>query len=70
MKNNIKKVLVKFQEDLLYFYADFCFCSKSVIVTTLMKERYCEKPLEAFYRDGSRDRAQYLLFMPNKENYL
>ena len=38
MKNNIKKAPVKFWEDLLYFlafYADFCFCSKSVIITTL-----------------------------------
>ena len=38
MKNSIKKAPVKFWEDLLYFsafYADFCFCSKLVIITTL-----------------------------------
>ena len=38
MKNNIKKASVKFWEDLLYFsafYADFCLCTKSVIITTL-----------------------------------
>ena len=38
MKNNIKKAPVKFWEDLFLFsafYADFCFCSKLVIITTL-----------------------------------
>ena len=38
MKNNIKKATVKFREDGLYFsafYADFCLCPKSVIITTL-----------------------------------
>ena len=38
MKNNIKKAPVKFREDRLYFqhfYADFCLCPKSVIITTL-----------------------------------
>ena len=37
MKNNIKKPPVKSREDLLYlsaFYADFCLCPKSVIITT------------------------------------
>ena len=48
MKNNIKKAPVKFWEDLLYFlafYADFCFCSKLVIITTLnFESRSREKP--------------------------
>ena len=38
MKNNIKKAPVKFQGDLLYFsafYADFCLCPESMIITTL-----------------------------------
>ena len=37
MKNNMKKAPVKFREDMLYiltFYADFCLCPKSVIITT------------------------------------
>ena len=33
MKNNIEKAPVKFREDL--FYADFCLCPKSVIITSL-----------------------------------
>ena len=40
MKNNTKKAPVKFWEDLLFFlafYADFCFCSKLVIITTLRR---------------------------------
>ena len=38
MNNNIKKAPVNFWEDLLYFQhfmQIFCFCSKSVIITTL-----------------------------------
>ena len=38
MKTNIKKAPAPFQEDLLYFqqfFADFCLCPKSVIITPL-----------------------------------
>ena len=55
MKNNIKKTLVKFREDLLYFlafYADFCLCPKLVIITILTAKSESKKRLYNV-REGS-----------------
>ena len=46
MKNNIKKAPVKCPEDQLFsaFYADFCLCPKSVVITILRQlEDHIEK---------------------------